>query len=122
MAIDAKKTMNIESFEIIATMLYKLASLGVGLVSLYFGYKLFLAGIVGNAGTVKLTVPMGDTPNNSQSRVNLTLRDAAPGIFFALFGTIIITISIVMSFKIENYPDIQQQAILPPIVHEVPPN
>jgi hypothetical protein len=55
------------------------------------GYRLFLAGIWGHAGEIE-----GEFGNNK-----LVIKKAAPGTFFALFGAIIISITIYkgMEFK-----------------------
>ena len=74
-----------EGFAIITSLaIYKIASLAVGLGFAYMGYKLFIAGIWGNAGD--LQAKYGDN--------KLVLKSAAPGTFFALFGTIIIAVTI----------------------------
>lgn len=63
---------------------YKLTCLLVGLVLSYFGYKLFLAGVWGNAGDLNVKFK-----NNE-----VVLKSAAPGTFFVLFGTIVIALTI----------------------------
>jgi tetratricopeptide (TPR) repeat protein len=50
-----------------------------GFVSIYLGYKLFLRGIEGSS-----------TLEGEVRKMKLTLRNASPGLFFALFGAFII--------------------------------
>jgi hypothetical protein len=70
--------------EIIALLLYKVVSLLVGLFFAYMGYRLFMAGVWGQAG--ELDAQFG---NNK-----ILLKKGAPGTFFALFGTVIIAFTI----------------------------
>ena len=65
---------------IISATLYKLASLLVGALFAFLGYKLFMAGIWGHSGDLEAQY--------KESKIVLT--KAAPGTFFALFGAIII--------------------------------
>jgi hypothetical protein len=61
---------------------YKLAVLAVGGLSLFWGYRLFEKGIPAPSQAASLKAAHG------QSR--LELENAAPGIFFALFGAAIV--------------------------------
>ena len=72
-------------------LIYKLVSLGVGTMFAYLGYRLFMAGVWGNSGDLKTN--FGDT--------KIVLKAAAPGTFFALFGTIIILAAIFMKMNLE---------------------
>ncbi len=74
-----------------ATM-YKVASLIVGLIIVFFGYKLFLAGVFAQQGDFQAN--FGDN--------KLFLKKAAPGTFFALFGSIVIALTIVTGISIED--------------------
>ena len=66
-----------------------------GFVSIYFGYKLFIKGIDGSA-----------TMEGEVRKIKLSLRNAAPGLFFALFGTFVVMLGIykkdIYSEKITN--------------------
>jgi hypothetical protein len=74
-----------ENFAIVTAMaLYKVVCLLTGVALSYFGYRLFLAGVWGNAGDLDVTF----------SDNKLVLKSAAPGTFFALFGTIIIVFTV----------------------------
>jgi hypothetical protein len=68
----------------IALLLYKIVSLLVGLFFAYMGYRLFMAGVWGQAG--ELDAQFG---NNK-----ILLKKGAPGTFFALFGTVIVAFTI----------------------------
>lgn len=94
--------MDKESLTILATLLYKLTSLSVGFLLSYLGYKLFMAGIWGNAGDLKA---------NFKSN-KLVLKNAAPGTFFVLFGAIVIAFTISEGIYFEskrNYNPAQEQ-------------
>ena len=79
---------------VIGLTLYKIISLIVGLILTYLGYRLFMAGVWGSAGDLE-----GNYGNNK-----LVLKSAAPGTFFALFGTIVIAITIVEGLEL-SAPD-----------------
>jgi hypothetical protein len=64
--------------------IYKVVTILSGLAFAFMGYKLFLHGIFTEAGEVR---------TNWENR-NLILRKAAPGTFFALFGTLIVCTSL----------------------------
>ena len=83
--------MDIYIAQIISITIYKLASLATGIALSYMGYKLFMAGVWGNAGDAE-----GVFGNNK-----LVIKRAAPGTFFILMGAIVIGLTIAngMSFK-----------------------
>lgn len=85
--------MSVEITTIIVLAAYKIASLLVGLVFCYFGYKLFLAGVWGNAGDLNARF------NNNK----IVLKSAAPGTFFAFFGTIVIALTIWKGLDFESH-------------------
>lgn len=85
--------MDIQHTITIGAILYKIASLLVGLASCYFGYKLFVAGIWGNAGDMET--------NFGNNKV--VLKSAAPGTFFAVLGTIIICVTIWKGLELNQY-------------------
>lgn len=64
--------------------LYKALSLLTGLAMVYMGYKLFLADKVNPAGDISV----------GNGKYALSLKGGAPGIFFSLFGTILVYFSI----------------------------
>jgi hypothetical protein len=70
---------NINSRLSLYLFLYKITSLLAGVASIYMGYRLFLAGVFDQA---TLTAAKGEA--------QFSLQNAAPGTFFALFGTVVI--------------------------------
>jgi hypothetical protein len=60
--------------------IYRAAVLVVGLCFGTMGYKLFAQGVYGNAGDFKA----------SSGKFSVTLKNGAPGIFFALFGMAVV--------------------------------
>ncbi|AKP50833.1 hypothetical protein [Cyclobacterium amurskyense] len=85
--------MEIENAIIISLTTYKITSLLVGLISIYMGYNLFIKGIWGQAGD--LDMKFQDN--------RLILKKAAPGTFFALFGAIIISITLWKGLEFNKY-------------------
>lgn len=84
--------MEIESQIIVALTSYKLASLFVGAVFAYMGYRLFMSGVWGEAGDVE-----------AQFQDNkLVVKRAAPGTFFALFGAIVISVTIFKGLQLKD--------------------
>jgi hypothetical protein len=77
---------------LIIALLYKLLTLGAGVFCLWLGYKLFRQRIRGKAGDV------------SAGAVGKTLRfkDASPGTFFVVLGTILVGIAILRPIKVES--------------------
>jgi hypothetical protein len=62
---------------------YKLTSLLVGVLCIYLGYRLFASGVYSEASL-----------KAANGVASLTLDNAAPGIFFALFGAVVIALTI----------------------------
>lgn len=73
-------------------LIYKLSILFVGLIFGLCGYSLFVKGIFSQSGDLSITF------NDNK----ILLRKGAPGIFFSLFGAIIICISVYKGFAIES--------------------
>ena len=69
---------------IIAIALYKVASLTVGLLLSYMGYRLFMAGVWGVAGDVEASFKDN----------KIVFKKAAPGTFFAVLGAAVICFTI----------------------------
>jgi hypothetical protein len=88
-------TMEIYLAVIISLTAYKIASLLVGLLFSFMGYRLFMRGIWGHSG--EIDSQFGDT--------RFIIKKAAPGTFFALFGAIIViaTVSKGLDLKAEIY-------------------
>ncbi|SCX98260.1 hypothetical protein [Desulfoluna spongiiphila] len=85
--------MSSNSFIVLSVTLYKLSSLLVGSLFAYLGFRLFMANIWGNAG--ELETEFGDT--------KLVVKKAAPGTFFALFGAIIIAITLYKGIELKSH-------------------
>ncbi len=68
----------------IAAIFYRIVTVLSGFAFAYLGFRLFCLGISSKAGELKAT--FGEN--------GLILRQVAPGIYFALFGTVIVGISI----------------------------
>ena len=83
----------IETQVILSITLYKMVSLLIGGAFSYMGYRLFISGIWGNAGSLETHYE-----NN-----RLVLKNAAPGTFFALFGAIIVSITLFKGLEFEKY-------------------
>ncbi|EGR1757708.1 hypothetical protein [Vibrio parahaemolyticus] len=66
------------------SILYKVLQLSAGVFVVYLGYKLFTKGIYGDTG--QMSVDWNDT--------RIVLKRAAPGSLFAIFGAIIIAVTI----------------------------
>ena len=85
--------MEVESQIIIAVTMYKIISLLIGILFAYMGYKLFMAGIWGSAGDIE-----GEFNDKK-----IIIRKAAPGTFFALFGAIVISITVINKIDLQDY-------------------
>jgi len=84
--------------------IYRIITMLVGLTFTYFGYQLFKLGITKGQG--ELT-----------SRW-ISLKANAPGIFFALFGTVIVVVSLIVGVHITPVvltPGATDTIIVPPI-------
>lgn len=68
---------------------YKVISLIVGFISVYLGYRLFMAAI---------SFPAGDLEGGG-NKLSVKLTKAAPGTFFVVLGTLIILLSIFKGFE-----------------------
>ena len=75
---------------IVYLMLYRLSIIATGALSIYLGYRLFLSGLFPYAieGSSFNAEILGNT---------FSLQSAAPGLFFGVFGVIVIVIMIVRS-------------------------
>jgi hypothetical protein len=82
---------------------YRVFTITTGLVFAYLGYKLFCKGIYEQSGDLKAT----------WGKYTLVLRQAAPGIFFALFGVIVISISLIQGIDIERIRSLPSAAGVP---------
>ena len=75
---------NLRNMELIVDRsVQKLFSMIAGLFFAYLGYKLFINGVSGNASL-----------SAKKDKISLQLLNASPGLFFALFGALIIIYSV----------------------------
>ncbi len=74
---------------------YRILTIIIGLIVIYFGYRLFRVGMYERAGELKAV----------WGNRYMAVRQAAPGTFFALFGALIIMISIWKGFSVEKSAD-----------------
>ena len=88
-------------------LIYKLATLLVGSLSIYMGYRLFLADKMAPAGDLAV----------SARHYALSLKGGAPGIFFSLFGTVLICFSVVKGL---NYGDLTLNPLDRPVEQIIP--
>jgi hypothetical protein len=70
-------------------VLYKIIGILAGLAFAYMGYRLFLEDKIKTAGTI-------ETGGNGYK---LKVTNAAPGIFFSLFGTVVIVFSVMKNIS-----------------------
>jgi len=71
---------------------YKISCLIVGLTIIYLGYLLFVKGIFNESGDIDANF----------KNYKLTVKKAAPGTFFVLFGAIIIGFSIFKGLELTS--------------------
>jgi hypothetical protein len=76
----------------LALFIYKLVSIGSGLLVCYFGFRLFILGIFTGAGDL----------SSQFQNTKLILKKAAPGTFFALFGAAVIGMSLWKGLQFEG--------------------
>lgn len=74
---------------IIYLLFYRLAIIAAGIVSIVLGYRLFIKGVfpIESKGTTEVGGTFGE--------VKFTLKNAAPGTVFALFGIVLISVMLV---------------------------
>jgi hypothetical protein len=91
--------------------LSRLLIVAAAITSLILGYRLFARGIQTRPGEA------GSTIESSVAGVRLTVKNAAPGTAFALFGAILIIVMLIQSSPsvtlqtLNKYRDVQEQAV-----------
>jgi hypothetical protein len=80
---------------------YKLVTLLIGLIFALLGYKLFRLGVYEKAGELKTT----------WGNKSLVLKQAAPGTFFALFGVILISTTLIKGLDIERIKGLDTEKV-----------
>ncbi len=89
---------------VIYLLIYRLAVLLLGSLSIYLGYRLFIKGFDQKSGT-------GEEMSAQFGTVSLSLKNASPGIFFATFGVAITTVILMASPPQFNYNIVRDQKI-----------
>lgn len=79
---------------IVAIISFRAVTILCGLAIVYFGFSLFRLGFYEKAGELKAT----------WGSKNLTLKQVAPGIFFALFGAGIIVVAVWKDVEFRSQP------------------
>lgn len=77
---------------ILSITLIRIVTITAGAACTYFGYRLFMSGVWGDAGNVKTDL----------GNFRLAITSAAPGTFFAVAGTLIICLSIYKGMSYET--------------------
>ena len=85
--------MPIETQIMLCVTTYKIASLFVGATLSYMGYRLFVSGIWGDAGTFSA----------KHADNKLVLKNAAPGTFFAMFGAIVVVVTLFKGLEFRRH-------------------
>jgi tetratricopeptide (TPR) repeat protein len=80
-------TTNIAIEFLIYATLFRLAIIVAGIVSIVLGYRLFLSGVMSDKGT--------DATMQAGASTKFTVKNAAPGTCFAMFGAAIIVVMLV---------------------------
>ncbi|MCW5213309.1 hypothetical protein VU04_10420, partial [Desulfobulbus sp. TB] len=86
----------------IYALMFRLAIIAAGIVSIVLGYKLFADGAVSEGGT---------DVNAQADRFKLILRNAAPGTIFAAFGAFIIAVMLFQGNPELVLKDVQQGSV-----------
>jgi len=91
--------LDIAPYFLIYVTLFRLAIIAAGVISIVLGYRLFCKGIWPDQGE------QGAAFDAKIAGANFTLKNAAPGTFFALFGVIII------SFMLSGMPEFTLETV-----------
>lgn len=84
--------MNSDTWLMLMFISYKIACLTIGTSFAYMGYRLFLADKTETAGDIDI----------GANKYRLILKRAAPGTIFALFGTFVITFTILKGVEYQT--------------------
>lgn len=92
---------------------YKIVCLFVGLSFAYMGYKLFIEDKVKKAGDMEA----------SSGKLMIKLKGAAPGVFFSLFGTVLVGFTVLkgVSYSHEAPSLSSMDAQVPKVIPDKPP-
>ena len=89
--------------DIVAALVYRMTVLLCGFGSIVMGYRLFRLGVFEKAGELKA----------SWGGKSVLLKAAAPGTFFALFGSAVIAITVWKGFTIETLKPTEKDGLSP---------
>lgn len=76
---------------VISMVFYKVASLASGVGLSYMGYRLFMAGVRGQAGDMEA----------AHNETRIVLSRAAPGTFFAVLGAAVVVFTLLRGLEYE---------------------
>lgn len=85
--------MSVETQIILSSLVYKLFSLGAGVLLAYLGYRLFMAGVWGSGGDVEAKF----------RETSVVVKEGAPGTFFAICGAIVICFTVFKGMDLESW-------------------
>lgn len=102
-----EKKVTEESWLMLMFIAYKIVCLIVGILFSYMGYRLFMADKNGPAGDLDVRATA------KGKKGSMLLRKAAPGTFFALFGTILIVFTILrgVEYQVSGYNPTSNQPV-----------
>lgn len=76
----------------VMTAIYKIMTLISGVIFAYLGFRLFMADKTSDAGDLSV----------KYDKYMLNLKGGAPGVFFSLFGAMMIIISVIIGLKYDK--------------------
>ena len=85
--------MSLETQIILSSLVYKLFSLGAGVLLAYLGYRLFMAGVWGSSGDVEARF----------RETSVVVKEGAPGTVFAICGAIVICFTVFKGMDLESW-------------------
>jgi tetratricopeptide (TPR) repeat protein len=89
--------------------LYRLAIIAAGVVSIVLGYRLFVRGVFPSLGTTQESAVQVTVAGSG-----FTLKNAAPGTAFGLFGVILVTVMLAQGSPELTYKTLQKAAAVTP--------
>ena len=89
---------------------YKICVLLVGFCMAFMGYRLFMTDKLAGAGDL----------SGSIGKYALSLKGGAPGVFFSLFGTLIIAITVFRGVSYDDLKPAHRDAPVQQIIPDIP--
>jgi hypothetical protein len=96
--------MDANIFLMVTFTLYKITGILAGVIFGYLGYRLFISGIWGSAGTLQAT----------HKDIKLLLKGAAPGTFFVVLGAVVIGITLYQGYSFKYNAPVNATGTNPP--------